>query len=33
MESGEPVEKTRKVKVVANRTTTVDFGPVPEVDQ
>jgi len=33
MENGEPVEKTRQVKVIANRTTTVDFGPVPEVDK
>jgi len=33
MEAGEPVERTRKVKVMANRTTTVDFGPVPEVNQ
>jgi len=33
MQNGEPVEQTRKVKVMANRTTTVDFGPVPEVDR
>ena len=33
MENGQPVEKTRKVKVMANQTTTVDFGPVPEVDK
>jgi len=33
MEAGEPVEKTRQVKVMANRTTTVDFGPVPEVNK
>ena len=33
MEAGEPVERTRKVKVMANRTTTVDFSPVAEVDK
>jgi len=33
MQNGEPVEQTRKVKVMANRTTTVDFGPVAEVDR
>lgn len=32
MAAGEPVEQTRKVKVMANQTTTVDFGKVPEVD-
>jgi uncharacterized protein (TIGR03000 family) len=32
MQAGEPVEKTRKVKVIANQTTTVDFGPIPELD-
>ncbi len=33
MQAGEPKEQTRKVKVIANRTTTVDFGPLAEVDK
>ena len=33
MQAGEPVEKTRKVKVMANQTTTVEFGPLAEVDK
>ena len=33
MQAGQPVERTRKVKVMANRTTTIDFGPLAEVDK
>ena len=33
MQAGEPVERTRRVKVMANQTTTVDFGQVAEVDR
>ena len=33
MQAGEPVEQTRRVKVMANQTTTVDFGQVAEVDR
>ena len=33
MQAGEPVERTRRVRVMANKTTTVDFGKVAEVDR
>jgi uncharacterized protein (TIGR03000 family) len=33
MESGRPVEQTRRVKVQANQTTTVDFARVPELSK